>query len=517
MRLIEVLAVIFCLMTMVTSSDINFSPNIDPLSTPFFMTNLEEMDDVPLVFDNSLPPWLKGTLIKNGLGRFEFGQRKFRNALDANAKLSSWKFTGNGNAVFSTRFIRSKSYNESLARNDIAPYLMLDGTTPPFSIPEKMESLINGMDNMNVNVYRYPEGSYVAVSDYWNCYELDPKSLLTIEDIKPKVPNATIMDKMIMLSTAHPLPEYGKNYFITFVTLASPLPEMKSKIKLIRVKSVLEREEIASIDVDKVPYMHSFGLTENYAVIIGIPFFVDPIKMFKTFTALDVFEWDPSAGTTLYVINIKTGKIQILKTDAIFFLHTVNAYEYEDNIIFLDIATYNDFRPLHMFDMDVLSVPSARNKYVPADLRRYKLDLSKNTVQVCLFRSPSRIDLADHPEFPVINEKVRSHKYCYLYGITYNMDGEDFLHMALVKKDVCTGAGDAFWNQPFAYLNEPWFISTPEASREDDGVLLLPMLDIQTGKTTFTIFNATDLTIITKSILPTSNPFATHGRFFNEL
>ncbi|KAL3891729.1 hypothetical protein ACJMK2_003978 [Sinanodonta woodiana] len=455
--------------------------------------------------------------IKNGLGRFEFGQRKFRNALDAYAKLSSWKFTGNGNATFSTRLIRSKSYNESLAKNDIAPYLILDGMTPIFSLPEKVESIINGMDNMNVNVYRYPEGSYVALSDYWDCYEIDPHSLVTVKDIKPKVPKATILEKIITLSTAHPLPEYGENSFITFVTLASAISEMKSKIKIIRVKSVLEREEIVNIDVDRVPYMHSFGLTENYAVLIGMPFFVDPIKMLKTFTALDVFEWDTSAGTTMYVINIKTGKIQILKTDAIFFLHTVNAYEYEDDIIFLDIATYNDTRPMHMFDMDVLPIPSGRSQFIPPDLKRYKLDLSKNTVETFEFRSPSKVNLADHLEFPVINEKVRYHKYCYVYGIMYNMDREDFLPMALVKKDVCTGAGDTFWNQPFTYLTEPWFIPAPEASREDDGVILLPMLDIQTGKTTLIIFNATDLTIIAKSILPTSNPFSTHGRFFNEL
>ncbi|KAK3578910.1 hypothetical protein CHS0354_035531 [Potamilus streckersoni] len=350
--------------------------------------------------------------------------------------------------------MRSKSYNESLARNDIAPYMTLDGTTPPFSIPEKMESLINGVDNMNVNVYRYPEGSYVAVSDYWNCYELDPKSLLTIEDIKPKVPNATIMDKMIMLRTAHPLPEYGRNSFITFVSLASAIPEKKSSIKLIRVKTALERHEIVNIDVDRVPYMHSFGITENYAVIIAMPFFVDPIKMFKTLIALNVLEWT------------RVKELQY----AIFFLHTLNAYEDEDDTICLDIATYNETRSMHFFDLDILLDLLARSKQPPADLRRFKLDLSKNTVAVSSFPSSSKTDLPDHLDFPVVNEKIRSNKYCFVYGIRYNTDGEDYLHMALVKKDLCTGDGDAYWSQPYTYLTEPWFIPSPEVSREDDGI-----------------------------------------------
>ena len=43
--------------------------------------------------------------IRNGLGRFEMPKRNFLHSFDAFGKLSSWKFTGNGSAYFSTRYI----------------------------------------------------------------------------------------------------------------------------------------------------------------------------------------------------------------------------------------------------------------------------------------------------------------------------------------------------------------------------------------------------------------------------
>lgn len=457
--------------------------------------------------------------IRNGVGRFEIGERKFTNALDAYAKLSSWRFPGNGSAFFSTRMIYSDSYNESLANNDVAPYLMLDRVDPPFDIVKELESFKNGPDNMNVNIFNFggDKEDFVVVSDYWNLYTVDPHSLVTLKGVKPQVPNTTLSMTTIVLGSAHPLLEPGTKNYLTFVSVASPIPGQKSKLIFVRATSAENREVIASIEVDKASYMHSFAVTENYAILFAVPFYVNPLGMLKDFQPLDAFEWVSTDVTILYVIELKTGKVTKLKTENMFFLHVANAYESDlfKNEIIIDVCTFKDTGGLHQMEMSRLHDQTSRSKSSIPVLKRYQLNLDTKDVNVHNYDVNSNVPYAGQIDFPTINENYRAKHYCYTYGIAYNFDNKDFLDMALVKKDMCTGKNDLAYTEPGKYLNEAYFIPNPNGKEEDDGVLVLPVLDIETKTTNFTIFNAKDLTILTSAKLPLNMPFGTHGRFFD--
>jgi len=484
----------------------------------FFKTNLDEMQDVPLVFTKPPPSWIKGTLIRNGLGRFEVGGRKYENALDAFGKLSSWKFSGNGSAFFSTRMIYSNSYNQSLAANDIAPFLVLDRVDPPFNVVQELESFKNGPDNTNVNVFNFGE-DFVVLSDYWNVYQIDAITLETIRGIKPPVPNATQIEYPIVLSSAHPLPEQGTSNHLTFVSIAPAIPELKGKIMFHRATSAGGREILSTIEVDKASYMHSFAVTENYAVLLAVPFFVDPLGMLKDFRPLDAFEWDPLDVTMMYVINLKTGAVQSLKTENMFFLHVANAYESNifGNEIIIDVCTFKNTSGLHDMALSKLHNPAERAHTSTPILKRYTLDLKGENVNVHTFPPSTKGDFVNRFDFPTINENYRSKQYCYIYGIAYNYDGTDMLHMALVKKDVCTGKNDLTWKSPGMFFNEAIFVADPKGTEEDDGMLIMPILDTATQATNITMFNAKDLSIVSTARLPTSNPFGTHGHFFDNV
>ncbi|XP_045191017.2 beta,beta-carotene 15,15'-dioxygenase-like [Mercenaria mercenaria] len=502
---------IFCLI---------FTINADEVADILFSTNLEELQNVPIYFDKPLPSWLKGTMMRNGVGRFEIGNRKYTNALDGFAKLASWRFPGNGSAYYSTRMVYSDSYNLSLATNDIAPYLMLDEVVPPFDIVKELESFKNGPDNMDVNIFNFGGKGidFVIVSDYWNLYTIDPYSLVTLKGVHPPVPNTTAgLDQAIVLGSAHPLPEYGTDNYLTFVSAATPIPGQKSKLILTRTKSSSERQPIATIEVDKASYMHSFAVTEHYAVLFAVPFYVNPLGMLKDFRPLDAFEWISTDVTKLYAINLKTGQVKTLKTENMFFLHVVNAYESDlfSNEVIIDVCTFKDTGGLHQMEMSSLHDPVKRaNSSIPI-LKRYTLDLESGEVNVHIFESGNAsMAFVNAFDFPTINENYRSKKYCYSYGIAYNYDHKDFLHMAIVKKDFCSG-NDKTYTQAGEYLAEPYFIPAPGGSREDDGILVLPVLDMTTKSTNFTIFNATDLTPMNSAKLPHNLPFGTHGRFFD--
>ena len=64
---------------------------------------------------------------------------------------------------------------------------------------------------------------------------------------------------------------------------------------------------------------------------------------------------------------------------------------------------------------------------------------------------------------------------------------------------------------------EPIFIPNPNATKEDDGILLSVILDGEKGLSYLGVFDAGTLTLRSKSYVPMSLPFNLHGQFFPEV
>ena len=64
---------------------------------------------------------------------------------------------------------------------------------------------------------------------------------------------------------------------------------------------------------------------------------------------------------------------------------------------------------------------------------------------------------------------------------------------------------------------EPVFVGRPGAEDEDDGVVLVPMLDGPNRSSYLAVLNATDLRLLTTAQLPTVVPYNLHGRFFSDV
>lgn len=93
-------------------------------------------------------------------------------------------------------------------------------------------------------------------------------------------------------------------------------------------------------------YMHSFGITKNYFIVIEQPL---SISLFGSIKAkclkkplVSIFKWFHNECTVLHVIHRQTGEVkQTFKTTAFFYLHVINAYEIK-NYIVIDICCYKD-------------------------------------------------------------------------------------------------------------------------------------------------------------------------------
>ena len=162
-------------------------------------------------------------------------------------KLAASRSTARTRANFQTKFIQSKSYNQSIKENNIAPFVLFDRPDPPFSTLEKAEQLYNGIDNTNVNINGFKKDAnsdelqFLALSDFWQSYHFDPVTLETYAQVNPTLPTEYHLKAYVPLpSTSHPVQEKGQTSFVSFVSYMNPLPFSSNYINLIRINTATQ-------------------------------------------------------------------------------------------------------------------------------------------------------------------------------------------------------------------------------------------------------------------------------------
>ncbi|XP_076083227.1 beta,beta-carotene 15,15'-dioxygenase-like [Mytilus galloprovincialis] len=506
--------------TLVSVFIVSSSQEKDPSGfRDFFRTNLEEFDNKPLTFSHPVPSWLKGKLIRNGGARYEVGARSFTHAFDALAKLHSFTFHGNGTVSMSARFLRTTYFNESIAANTIAPYAQFGPLNPRFDMIEKMEAIANQIDNLNVNIYRVRNAKggnfeYMTVNDVWEVYQVSDCSLKTLKLISPPTSLKTHL-YLPILSSAHPVQEFGRQTYLTFLMSVPELPFLKSFVTLYRMSSIGDREQIVTWYLEAPTYMHSFSVTKNYAVFIGQPVSINLWKMFSKGNIVEAMEYRYNDPTYIYVVHLRSKKITTLKYDKfVSYFHHINAYEHRKHKIVVDICTQNSSN-MHTMEMPYIRSPTLRNK-VPLyyGIKRFAIDLKTPYVDARSFKPSKIVPYSNNLDMPAINENYRHVKYCFAYGLVVKADHVNYDKWALVKKDVCEHGGDLSWIIDNHYPSEPWFVPTLNGKKEDDGILMTHVFDGIRKESYLVLINAVTMKTISKANLPTNVPFSTHGRFF---
>lgn len=57
--------------------------------------------------------------------------------------------------------------------NDIVFYFLFEIVEFEFNVFQRFEVLLCGIDNMNVNVYKFGENDVVVLNDFWKVYIID--------------------------------------------------------------------------------------------------------------------------------------------------------------------------------------------------------------------------------------------------------------------------------------------------------------------------------------------------------
>jgi carotenoid cleavage dioxygenase-like enzyme len=453
------------------------------------------LDSVRLPVTGELPGWLSGDLIRNGPAKFEAGTHQFRHWFDGQAMLHRFAFAA-GDVHYTNKFLDTPGMRT--AREGRLEYGEF-ATDPCRSIFQRYFTVLRRpafSGNPNVNVTPM-NGGLAAATEVPMAVRFDPETLATlgVEGYSDSLAG--------QLTTAHPHQAPGTGDLINYVLKFGA----NSKYQIYRQRpNSMTRELVAAVP-DRAPaYLHSFGVTEEYAVLAVFPFVVNPLALLlsgKPF--IENYRWRPELGTKFVVVNLADGRVRgTYHAEPFFAFHHINAYVAGNELV-VDASSYADASIIDALYLDRLRAGQPIPKPIPT---RYRMDLDGDTVR----SSPLSTEAV---ELPRINYgRHNGRRYSYAYGVGFHdadTMGRDFLDQ-LVKVNVDSGATD-IWYEPGCYPGEPVFVAAPGATREDDGVVLSVVLDSNSGTSFMLVLDAGSWREVARAGVPHVVPFGFHGQF----
>ncbi|XP_032514963.2 carotenoid isomerooxygenase-like [Danaus plexippus] len=439
-----------------------------------WLRNCEEEIQEPIRGEvtGKLPSWLQGTLVRNGPGRNKIGDCEYEHVFDGLALLHRFDIS-EGQVTYQCKFVKSETYKKNMAANRIV--VTEFGTT---AVPDPCRSIFDRIsstfrlnrdrtDNTAVSIYPFGDQIY-AMTEVPVIYEIDPRNLETVG-------KKEIEKSLIVCHTAHPHVMPNGDVYNLGMSKTNGLKHVVVKFTYSDKGDMFESAEIVASMTPRwklhPSYMHSFGITENYFVIIEHPLSLSLLGMarrvFITAPFSSVLHSYPDQDTQIVLINRITGEETRYTTDTIFYMHIINCFESDGKVI-IDLCSYKDGKIIEsMYTRAIKSMQSNPEYGEWCECRAKRLEIPLDAVD-CKVEAKLIADVGC--EAPRINYDVCNAKpYRYFYGIGSDIGKSDSGN--LVKVDTKTG-DYKIWLEEDTYPSEPIFVPRPEAVDEDDGVLL---------------------------------------------
>lgn len=514
---------------------------------PLFQTVQETPQPIPAKIRGAVPKWIQGSLLRNGPGRFEFGNDKYNHWFDGMALMHNFHIE-NGSVTYMSKFLESDAYIKNKTENRIvcSEFGTLAAPDPCMSVYDRMKSRFDfkkvSTDNCSVNYVIY-KGDYYVSTETNFMRKVDPASLKTLDKVD--------WSKFIAVNGATAHPHYDPDG--TVYNMGNSYGKEGTRYNIIRVppqksssgETLEGAQVICSINPEekmKPAYYHSFGMSENYVVFVEQPLRLNIMKLLinqirgKSFAG--IMSWEPKLNTVFHVINKHTGKKHPVNfhTKAFSTFHQINAFE-DQGCIVLDLCCQDNGEAVGLFELQNLrksgeALNEVYKSVAKAYPRRFVIPLdtsAKGDLTQPLNYSTATAEkkadgkvwcthenLHDHTldscgiEFPQINyAKYNTKKYQFFYGCGF----QHLVGDSLIKVDVETKKAKV-WKEDGFYPSEPIFVPSPDSVEEDDGVLLSAVLTPHQDKSTFLlILNAKDFTEIARAEVPLQIPYGFHGIF----
>ncbi|XP_075238183.1 neither inactivation nor afterpotential B isoform X3 [Lycorma delicatula] len=454
----------------------------------------EILEPITGVTKGKIPNWLKGTLLRNGPGSLQVGNENFQHLFDGSALIHRFGIE-NGEVKYQCKFVETNTFkkNHAAQRIIVTEFGTAGVPDPCQTIFHRISVLFNPgemlSDNANISVYPFGDEFY-AFAENSVVHRIDPQTLDSMERVNVS------KHVNIVNHTSHPHVENGDVYNIgislsctgpcySVIKFPSPVYADINGEKR-KVKSPFEQAQI----VASVParwklnpsYMHTFGITEHYFVIVEQPLSISFTTMLQR-----QLNNQPMAPC--------------LKWQS-------NEQEVNKNINYAEM-----FRGRPLRFVLPLSPPAGSwgtNLVTLSGSKATAYRFMDNNIFVC----PELIcDLGcETPR--IYYEKHVGKPYQYFYAISSDVDLDN--PGTLIKVDTVQKITKT-WCEDNIFPSEPVFVPSPNTKSEDDGVVLSAMIwtNGMENKVGLLVLDAVTWTELgrTEFITPTPVPKCLHGWF----
>lgn len=457
------------------------------------------IDDVPV--RGNLPQWLEGSLLRNGPGTFQVGEQRYRHWFDGPAMLHRFTIT-DGRVSYANRFLETKAYEAVRDEGRIA--FSEFATDPCRSLFARAMAVFDPQvtDSAKVNIARVAE-RYLALAETPIQVQFDPETLRTVGVI------GWDTSSFGRSTTVHPHLDEARSEAFNLVTRYGAVSTYAFRRVDTMDAAAPRVRTLATRRVAQPSYIHSFGMSSRYLVLVEFPLVVNPVSLLLWLRPyIENFRWRPERGTRLHVFDRETGAhVRSVVTDAFFAFHHVNAFDADGEVV-VDLVGYDDASVIESFYLHRLEEPDAW--IPPGTLRRYRIPLAGSSDVHSEQLSPTAIELPsiDYARMNTARE------YRYVYGV--GLRGERGFYDQLVKVDVAEGS-TTIWSEADCYPGEGVFVGRPGRTDEDDGVVLSVVLDAVRGASFLLVVDAATFTELARAELPHPVLFGYHGQFYDDL
>jgi len=465
-------------------------------SAGFKSVEREFPEPVELPVEGRMPAWLTGSVVRSGPAKFEADGRSVRHWFDGLALLDRFAVQ-DGRATYTSRMLESGAYRAASKKGEISYQEF--ATDPCRSLFKRFVSAFSPRPTDNANVNVAPDGhNWIAMTETPLQVEFDPRTLETVGvrdyDDRLKMHHAT----------AHPHHDAARGELLSYAIAYGP----RSRYQLFRLPDgSRRRERYAQTWVNQPCYMHSFALTERYAVLTDQPLTVNPMELLVSGRPfIENFRWRDDRGTRFLVFDRGDGSlVGTYETEPFFTFHHVNAFERGGEVV-IDACTYDDAGIVEALYLERLRAgePPPQSR-----MRRYRIDLVSG-------RAERETEFGTSMELPRIDYRRRNGRdYRFAWGASARGEGSSWFDQ-IAKLDVTTGETMS-WHADGCYPGEPVLVREPGADGEDAGVILSVVLDGRREASFLVVLDARTMEELARAEAPLRLPPGFHAQFGRDL
>jgi all-trans-8'-apo-beta-carotenal 15,15'-oxygenase len=472
---------------------------VDKGAHPFLWlaTTLDFQGSYEPVIEGRIPESIRGTLYRNGPGRFHRGDDRLRAILDGDGNVQKFRIA-DGRVEYSTRFVATTKFEDETAAGRFLHRTWstnLRGAHRNFGL-----SLGN---QAGVTVVRRGHELF-ALDEFGRPYRLNPDTLETLNEA--------------IINADRPEEKYQAHTKIDAATGNWLLYSLKfGKDTTIRVTEVTPTGKITvsrEIPLPRTVYMHDWAVTQNYFVFILHPVFIPLKELGKALigrqAVIDSIRWRPEEGNVVLLVpRDSQEKVKMIDAKSRWLWHIVNAFEEKGqlNVDFIG-SSKPDFGASRDNSGPLVELMKGKVVYdsptTESWVRRYAINPRRGTL------TEYEMATGGDYELPTVNEMESCLTYRYGYACRSSGGLPNTTSIARIDTHTQTVAAYDFGKNQF--VSEPIYIPA------DDGYLAVEVLDGNTGRTYLAILRAARIEDgpIAKVHLEHHVPLSFHGTWVSE-